>query len=307
MNHGRTLVILALVVMIATAGCVGLGSNDDSITDPDEEPVEEDAADGEPAAHMEAQAEADVDSETAFSASGTADADRMEHLADRQLIHTGEIELLVEDVPEAATQVREMTTGSGGFVSSASQEVHESHNETWRTETLVVRVPSEMFDESLSSFEELGELREYETETEDVTDRLVDLNARLENLRMERDRLRDLFEDANETRDVLAVQSELSDVQEEIERLKAQKQTLEERVAFSTITVHLTEEEPEPEDEPEDPAWYEHSVTTAFSQSVDGLLLTMRATVVGLAYVAPYVLVVGPVTALAAFWYRRHD
>ena len=54
-----------------------------------------------------------------------------------------------------------------------------------------------------------------------MSGQLVDIEARLESLRAERDQLRTLYRQANATDDVLAVQRELSDVQREIERLEA--------------------------------------------------------------------------------------
>ena len=298
--------VLVLVVLVTTAGCVGFGDDNDS-----------ELADDADARGLQAEPADDADSGEAPTgdaedggASRSADADspgteQYDSLADRQLIHTGHVELLVDDVPEASTAIRALTVDQGGFVSESTHEVHEAHNETWRTERLTIRIPSEAFDESMTDLEPLGEVQVFQTDTEDVTDQLVDLDARLENLYAERDQLRDLFEEANETRDVLAVQNELSSVQEEIERLEAQVQTLEERVAFSTITVHLTEEEPEPEADPHEPEWYETSVTNAFLESVGGVVTTIRALVVGIAYAAPYVLVIGPVAAVAIALFRR--
>ncbi len=310
--------ILVIVALVAVAGLVGFAGNGDdeptdrqayatddtadSVATADDHDTTADATDEE-AAPAE---EADSDSmELSADEDQTGDADSQEFVANRQLVHSGQVEVLVDDVPAVSTEIRETTAEQGGFVSSSTQQVHEVDNETWTTETLVIRVPSETFDESMNSFETYGEVQAFETETEDVTDQLVDIDARLENLRMERDRLRDLFEDANETRDVLAVQDELSSVQQEIERLDAQKQELEGQVSYSTITVHLTEEEPEPESPPEDPAWYETSVAGAFFDSVDGVVLTIRALVVGVATAAPYALAFG-VPALIAVGLYRH-
>jgi len=74
-----------------------------------------------------------------------------------------------------------------------------------------------------------------------VTRRVADLEARLKSLNAERDRLRELYEQANTTEDVLAVQRELADVQREIETTEAQLRTLENQVAYSTVTVDFRE------------------------------------------------------------------
>lgn len=318
-------IALLVVALVTVAGFAFLGGNgdggpaereaftsmeaDDSadaapVDDTDDAVPADDSVD-EAAAEEPMEADDAESEDVATSTTGeNRDVDQQEFVANRQLIHTGTIGILVDDVPATSTEVREWTADQGGFVSSSTQEVHEAHNETWTTETLVIRVPSETFDTSMQTVETLGEVQTFETETEDVTDQLVDLDARLENLRMERDRLRTLFEEANETRDVLAVQDELASVQEEIERLEAQRQQLEDQVAFSTITVHLTEEEPEAEPTPEEPEWYETSVAGAFFDSVDGLIVAARALVVGVAFAVPYLLVLAAGTVLVGGLYR---
>jgi chromosome segregation ATPase len=135
---------------------------------------------------------------------------------------------------------------------------------------------------------------------------LVDLEARLSNLRAERDRLRTLYERANTTEDVLAVQRELSEVQGEIERLEAQKRSLEQRVAYSTLTVELREPGPVRDYVREE--WYDTPVLEAFLESVNGVLVVGRALVVAFAYALPYIVAFfAPLAVLAAVaWRFRH-
>jgi hypothetical protein len=116
--------------------------------------------------------------------------------------------------------------------------------------------------------------------------------------------LRQLFRRANETDDLLAVQKRLSAVQSRIERLEGQRRTLTRQVALSTIIVDLSEPVPDPVRED---AWYDVAIIAAFLASIEGVATTLRAMVVGLAYVIPYVLVFGiPAVAVGyAVWSRR--
>jgi hypothetical protein len=79
-------------------------------------------------------------------------------------------------------------------------------------------------------------------------------------------------------------------VQREIETTEATLRTLENQIAYSTVTVQLREERPEPEPEQN---WYDTGVVAAFLESVDGAIIAFRALIVGLAYVLPYLLVFG--------------
>ena len=288
----QRLLIVAVVLLVALAGCSGFGGSGDGVQEPA-------GGDGNSAGGGDAAADA--------SSSGQQADQRGAQLQvqQRQLIRTGDIELRVNDTEAAGEPVREIAAERDGFVAASNREVNERHNETWRTERIVIRVPGESFDDAVAEVEALGEVRSSETRTEDVTDQLVDIEARLENLRAERDRLRELYEQANETDDVLAVQQELADVQEEIERLEAKKASLERDVAYSTITVHLAEEPPDPPEPDPERAWYETSAVSAFLQSISGVTRTLRAMFVAAAYVAPYVVVFGtPLAGLVAL--RRY-
>jgi TolA-binding protein len=291
-----TLAVIGVVLLLALAGCSGFGSSQSGGPDA-AGPASEDAG--------AEQGNGNGNGASAgFDGEGEVKAGQLE-VQRRQRIRTGEIRLRVNDTEGTDERVRSLASERGGFVTASNVVVHERHNETWRTARIVIRVPSDEFDATIAEVETLGEVQEAETNTEDVTDQLVDIEARLENLRAERERLRTLYEQANGTEDVLAVQRELADVQEEIERLEAQKQSLERDVAYSTITVHLEERPPDaPEPEPE-AAWYETGLLAAFLESVSGVATAVRALAVAAAYVAPYVVVFGtPLVGAAVAWRR---
>jgi coenzyme F420-reducing hydrogenase delta subunit len=298
----RTLAVVALALLLALAGCSGLGGTQSDGPDADTRNADG-AVEGD--AGGNGNGAAGGDQSVATGDDGVREYTGRQPARERQLIRTGEIRLRVDDGAATGEAVRALATDRGGFVAESTVEVHERHNETWRSARIVLRVPSGDFDATVAGIESMGEVRNAQTGTEDVTDQLVDIEARLENLRAERDRLRTLYEQANETEDVLAVQRELADVQEEIERLEARKASLEQDVAYSTITVHLEERPPDaPEPEPE-PAWYQTGLLAAFLQSVDGVVTTVRALAVAGAYLAPYVLVFGTPLVGGAVALRR--
>lgn len=288
MSRMRTLAIVVVVVMLVTAGCVGTDQGDSEDGEMQGAAGDGDAADSEP--------------EEVDDASST---DSQFQAVNRQLIRTAKLELRVDDYDATSDGIRDVATRHGGFVSDSRQQTRDRYNETYTTGTVTIRVPVESFDAAVADVRATGEVRAAETETDDVTDQLVDIEARLENLRAERDRLRALYDEANETEDVLAVQSELSRVQEEIERLEARQRALEDRVAYATITVHLSEPEPEPPEEEGASAWYDTGVLAAFLESVSGVSTVLRAMVVGAAYVLPYFAAFGiPIVGVVAV-YRR--
>lgn len=287
------LAVVALLVLAALAGCSGMGGAGDGASTGgsgggagDSAPAGE--SDGERAADRQA-------GETSGEGSGAV-------AAERALVRTGTVTLGVADYGEARANLTDAAARRGGFVTDSEQRVREVDNETYTTGSVTFRVPAENVSAFFARARAAGEVRTAETNTEDATERLIDLEARLENKRAQRDRLRSLYEDANETEEVLAVGEKLSAVQGDVERLAAERRALRDRVAYATVTVELREPRPEPSVEA---ALHETGVVPAFLASVGGVVRLTRTLVVGLAYALPYVLAFGLPLAGMAVLYRR--
>ena len=302
MRRPRLLVTLLLALLVVTAGCSG-GADSTAGGDGSEAAEFDGASDA--ATSSGGSGGSDGGSAEAAQSGDQASASTTNFAARRELIRTGEVSLRVDDFESAEANLTAAVEAQGGYVSDTRQEVRGSENRTWTTGTVVLRVPKENFSALLETVKAEGEVEQSSTATQDVTDQVVDLEARLNNLRAERDRLRTLYDRANETEDVLRVGQELSETQEEIERLEARLRALEGRIAYSTITVNLSEPRPEYE-QIRRAAWYDTSAVTAFLESVDGVFVVLRAAFVGAAYAAPYVVVFGlPIAGAAVAIHRQ--
>ncbi|MFB6122995.1 MAG: DUF4349 domain-containing protein [Haloferacaceae archaeon] len=284
----RTLVVVSLAALVLVAGCGGSGGAAVS-------------SGGAGGGGDGAQA-LDATEETSGDTKGQASGDDAVAQAGRIVIKTGTVRLEVDSYDAARRNLTQAVEAQGGYVSDTSQQVHRTGEATWTTGRVVLRVPEENFSALMSTVKAEGRVLESQTNTRDVTDRVVDLRARLKNLRAERERLRTLYERANDTEDVLAVAERLSDVQGEIERTEAKLRTLERQVAYSTITVDLQEPRP---DRPAPEQWYDTPVLGAFLESIHGVTVVLRALVVGTAYAAPYVLAFGGPLLVALLLFRR--
>jgi hypothetical protein len=273
MRENRPVVAVALAVLLLLAGCMGSGGQDMAATE-----AAVDAGGGDAASQEAKSTPADDSSKAAVA-------------QNRKRIRTAELRLTVAAFETSRSNLSAAVAANGGYVSNVQVRTEEQYNETYTDGRIVYRVPSENYSDFVETVSAEGEVVSEESDVNDVTQRHADLEARLESLRAERDRLRELYEEANETEDVLQVQRELSEVQREIETTEAKLRTLESQIAYSTVTVRLREERPDRE--PEVEHWYDTGVIAAFLDSIDGVIVTLRALVVGIAYVLPYLLVFG--------------
>jgi hypothetical protein len=149
--------------------------------------------------------------------------------------------VLVVEVPKGsfdeAMDRASVTAGRyGGFVETSSTQGVKV-----RSGTLVIRVPSDRFERAVHDLRALGQVRGQTISGRDVTSRIVDLQARLRNLKTQEAVLRRLLAKAPTVKATLNVQRVLSDVQLGIEELTGQLDALGNQVDLSTIRLEISE------------------------------------------------------------------
>lgn len=161
--------------------------------------------------------------------------------------------MLSMQVPEGTFEEAWTTAGriareAGGEVIGSSRgggdvyPVFERTDEPSPFGTITIRVPSDSLDAVTARLRaNLGEVVSESTSSEDVSQEFVDLKSRLRNLRAEESALVALFAQADSVRDTLAVRERLSAVRGEIEQVTGRIRFIEDRTAFSTITLNLAE------------------------------------------------------------------
>ncbi|MBF2035115.1 MAG: DUF4349 domain-containing protein [Leptolyngbyaceae cyanobacterium T60_A2020_046] len=155
-----------------------------------------------------------------------------------QLIKRAAMTLGVEDVEVGIEAVQAVVQRQRGDLVSLSLQGDEGQGGA-RVAFLELRVPQETLDATLADLKSLGVVRSQSLTAEDVSTQLVDLRARVRNLRKSEEALLDIMERSGSIADVLEVSRELSAVREAIERAEAQLQALQGQVSFSTITLTM--------------------------------------------------------------------
>lgn len=154
-----------------------------------------------------------------------------------QLVKSAAMTLELKDV-DAAVSAISNTLGQyqGDLLHLSDQDTSSAQP---RQVSLQLRVPQENLDPALEAFRELGTVTHQSITAEDVSTQLVDLQARVRNLRKSEEALREIMDRSGSIAEVLEVAQELSTVREAIERHEAQLKNLQNRVAYSTISLTL--------------------------------------------------------------------
>lgn len=158
---------------------------------------------------------------------------------DRMIIYTTSITLTVKDVPATVDEVSSLATRSGGYISGSS--VRQEGERTFATVT--IRVPAQGYAGVMSALRGMGLKVEAEKgSAQDVTEEFADLDAQVRNLQVTEEQLRTLMAKATTIDEILRVQSQISQVRGQIERLKGRQQFLQRNAELATITVSLQPE-----------------------------------------------------------------
>lgn len=195
---------------------------------------------------------------------------------------------------EAAT----IASTFGGFVASSTSAAGDE--DELDSGTLVIRVPAENFDKARGELRKLGDVRREQLSGDDVGAQLADIDARLRNLRAQEEAIRALMAKAKDVNETLTVQNQLSTVRGQIEELVAQQTRLNDQVAYSTVTLNLTE--PGVDIDRTTPG----GLAGAWQKAVDGAEAVLGGTIVSLGYLLPLaVLVLVAALVARAVWRLR--
>lgn len=157
-------------------------------------------------------------------------------LLTKQIVRSGDVVVDVDDITSAANRVTALVTAAGGNVGSEQRRGDAADGSA----DLVVRVPSDSFDEILEAIGELGEEVSRSIAAEDVSTVVADVDARVQSMQGSVDRLRALAAQAVSVSDLITIESELTARQSELESLQAQQRALADQVSLATLSVRLT-------------------------------------------------------------------
>ncbi|MGW2639781.1 DUF4349 domain-containing protein [Streptomyces sp. NPDC001348] len=175
---------------------------------------------------------------SAGKARGAGPAAKAPRLTAYHIIRTASLTVQVEDVPKALDQARATAENAGGYVGNETTSRDSGGHERTR---VVLRVPTDAYDEVLTELQGAGRLLHRTAKAQDVTDQVVDVDSRIRSQRASVARVRELMDRAGKLSDVVALEGELSSREADLEALLAQQASLKDRTSLATITLSLSQ------------------------------------------------------------------
>ena len=172
-----------------------------------------------------------------------------------KLTRSASLDLRVKDVAVAAAQVRGIATGLQALVLSEQigkggpgdiRPLQDGSEPFGGFGALTLSVPADKLDTALDQLARIGAVLRRNTSSQDVTSQYVDIESRLKTMRASVDRVRALMAQAKDIGQVVALESEMSRRQADLESLESQLDALKTSVERSTLAVSLSTSGNEP-------------------------------------------------------------
>jgi hypothetical protein len=155
---------------------------------------------------------------------------------DKKIVKTADLNVEVRNFREYTDRLHQKVRAAGGYI---AQE--EQNSSAYKIEDVVtVKVPVDRFDETVVQLSsDSDKLVSKKISTEDVTMQLVDTRSLLETKREVRLRYLELLRQAHSMKDILQVQSEINDIQEQMDGAAGRIAYLGHAATYSTIHLNF--------------------------------------------------------------------
>ena len=216
----------------------------------------------------------------------------------KKLILTARMNVETKDLDELLGKLNETINKYGAYIQSST--VNSSGNSS-RQYDATIRIPSDQYSKFLEELKDSGNVSYYTEETKDVTDSYTDLEARLKSLKAQEEKVLEFYNKAANLEELLQVEDRLSEIRYEIEYIEAQIKNYDLLVAYSTLTLHVSET-----------ANYTQTSTSfgerlirAFKNGFHDFIYTIEDIVLDLAYDIYGIIFVVLLIVLGIFLYKR--
>lgn len=236
-----------------------------------------------------------------------ANAPPVEKVA-RKIKYVADIRLVTDDFPKAEEELLALVAANDGFVSFAdvSTSPGQPRAGTWKA-----RIPVGKFDAFCKGVAKIAEVERKHISSEDVTAQFYDLENHIKNQKAQEDALRELLKrQTDKMENLLAVQRELSNVRDSIERSEGALRLLANLTDLTTVAIHVQERRKfvpaEGPDLAEKPTFAARAGVT-FRESWDSLVAIAQFLALAFVGLTPWLPVLAIVGGTGYLLYRRRQ
>lgn len=229
-----------LAVMVTCTACSSISSENDKAA-----PAESSTAVRSSMAPAIAGGPAPMAAQTpSVMASDQNKTDVMVMTPDRKIVKHSYLALETKEFDSAFEQILAAITEQGGYIESQNTNGQSlTHRGSYyeRSASIQARIPADKLDSVATAVGGICNVTSKSENIDDITDSYFDVQAHLNSLKLQEERLLDILSKAEKLEDVISLEQALSDVRYQIESLTATMRRMDSQIAYSYLNLDLRE------------------------------------------------------------------
>lgn len=219
----------------------------------------------------------------------------------QQMVYHANIYLQVTKLQTAKIELDKIAKQTKATIVSSSDT--EKLDE--RNLRITYNVPQKLFQTFLDHSKKISDtIPDIQIQSDDVSEELVDLSARIKAKKAMEARLLTMMGKAATTSDLLDIENTLGTVQEQLEQLTGRQQYLQHRVAFSTITVELSSSTYQPV---QTKYSFINQISQGFVNSCKNLWVGLQLFIIWLAKALPFLILITIVIVPVLLYFKKQQ
>ena len=159
-------------------------------------------------------------------------------LEQRKIIKEGELAFECSNLLQMKATIEHATTAYNGYISLEDERRYPHRIE----QHLVIRIPAESFDAFIAEISRgIPKFDRRHVKVIDVTEEYRDIETRLTIKKETEQRYRNLLAQASTVKDILLIEEQIGTLRADIESVETRLQSLQSRIAYSTLTITFYE------------------------------------------------------------------
>ena len=213
-----------------------------------------------------------------------------------KIIKTANITAETKEYAKSTDELKALLTSLGGHISNSSASENASYRADGKISkyaNYTIKVPSDKFDEFLSELSSIFNITNLSTSTEDVSESYFTLQARISTLQAKREGLVSMLQNVDVNTDFSTwkqINSELTEIDTQLTVYNEQLKSLENKVAYSTVTLSVREVVEYTEIEEKS---YGSEVAEAFKEGFESAGEFFKEALLTVIYALPFLLILG--------------
>ena len=155
----------------------------------------------------------------------------------QKLIYRSSFSVETKNYDKSAKNLKKYVSDSNGYI----ENVDSFNYNNSKNSSFIIRIPTDSYDKFIGNIQKLGNITTQTESVEDITASYLDVEARVNNLKLQLTRLQELQGKTENLDQLLLIENQITDVQYQIESYTSQLEYLQKQCDYCTVEIYLSE------------------------------------------------------------------